>query len=233
MIPQESLLVTLVKLVDRIPVPPSPWKRERGRPYVYPDRLFLKALVIMIVCHLHRVHELLSVLEEPTAEMQALRALLMIDGRYPTRCTWERRLKAIPATLPAQIGCFGRYLVALIQPRATCGRAAVMDSTTLQANGVSIFARYGATDFRPRWSTRRDGAWEIPAEKRIDGMRALRLVREFDRHLLFRLTRPMRSETGAGDDDDVGPMGQAIQAGRGQQWPPATRLCGGCAPHES
>lgn len=116
MIPQEPLLVTLVKLVDRIPVPPPPRKRQRGRPYVYPDRLFLKALVIMIVRHVHRVHELLSVLEEPTAEMRALRALLMIDGRYPTRRTWERRLKAIPATLPAQIGCLGRYLVALIQP---------------------------------------------------------------------------------------------------------------------
>jgi len=26
---------------------------------------------------------------------------------------------------------------------------------------VSIFARYGATDFRPRWATRRDSAREI------------------------------------------------------------------------
>jgi hypothetical protein len=69
--------------------------------------LFLKALVIMIVRHLHKVHELLSVLEQPTAEMQALRAVLTIDRRYPARRTWERRLKAIPATLPAQIGCFG------------------------------------------------------------------------------------------------------------------------------
>ncbi len=42
MIPGESLLVTLVKLVDRIPMPPPP-KRGRGRPKFYPDRLFLKA----------------------------------------------------------------------------------------------------------------------------------------------------------------------------------------------
>lgn len=133
-IPEEPLLVTLVKMVDRIPTPPPP-KRRRGRQKYYPDRLFLKALVIMIVRRLHKVHELLAALSEQTAEMQALRALLTVNGRYPTRRTWERRLKAIPATLPAQIGCFGRYLVAVIAPWAHSGRAVAVDSTTLQAYG--------------------------------------------------------------------------------------------------
>jgi hypothetical protein len=135
MIAQESLLVTLVKLVDRVPMPPSPLKRGRGHPKFYPDRLFLKALVIMIIRHLYKVYELLSVLEQQTTEMQTWRALLTTDGRYPTRRTWERRLRAIPDTLPAQIGCLGRYLVTLIQPWTTCGRAAAIDSTTLRANG--------------------------------------------------------------------------------------------------
>ena len=49
MILEVSLLVTLVKLVDSIPLPPPPSKRGRGKPRFYPDRLFLKALVIMIV----------------------------------------------------------------------------------------------------------------------------------------------------------------------------------------
>lgn len=135
MMPQESLLVILVKLVDRIPMPPPPPKRGRGRPRFYPDRLFLKALVIMIVRHLHKVHELLSVLDQPAPEMQTLRALLTENGHYPSRRTWERRLKAIPNTLPAQIGCLGRYLVVLIQPWATSGRATASDSTVLRANG--------------------------------------------------------------------------------------------------
>lgn len=135
MIYQDSLLITLVKLVDRIPMPPPPTKRGRGKPKFYPDRVFLKALVIMIVRHLHNVHELLSVLEQPTAEMQILRALLTEKGRYPFRRAWERRLKNLPATLPTQIGCLGRYLVILIQPWATCGRAAAADSTTLRARG--------------------------------------------------------------------------------------------------
>ncbi len=35
MIGQESLLVTLVRLVNRLPLPPSPLKRRRGRPKTY------------------------------------------------------------------------------------------------------------------------------------------------------------------------------------------------------
>ena len=135
MIPLESPLVTLVKLVDSIPVPPPPVKRPRGRPKVYADRLFLKALVIMVVRHLRKVHELLAVLAEPTAEMQTLRALLTEQGRYPTRRTWERRLKALPDTLPAQIACLGRYLVALLQPWASYGCAVAIHCTILLANG--------------------------------------------------------------------------------------------------
>ena len=72
MVSQDSLLVTLVQLVDRLPMPTRPQKRGRGHPQVYTDRLFLKAVVIMIVRHLHTVHELLSVLAQPTAEMQRL-----------------------------------------------------------------------------------------------------------------------------------------------------------------
>ena len=135
MIAQDPPLVILVKLVDQMPMPPPPPKRGRGHPKVYSDRLFLKALVIMIVRHLHKVHELLSVLAQDTPEMQTLRALLTENDRYPSRRTWERRLAGIPDTLPAQIGCFGRALVALIQPWAHCGRAAAIDSTVLRANG--------------------------------------------------------------------------------------------------
>ena len=135
MIRRDSLLVTLVKLVDRVPMPSSLPQRGKGRPKVYSDRLFLKALVIMMVRHLHRVHELLSVLAEPTAEMRLMRALLTEAGRFPTRRTWERRLNALPHTLPAHIGCLGRCLVALIDPWATYGRAVAIDSTVLRANG--------------------------------------------------------------------------------------------------
>jgi hypothetical protein len=135
MVSQDSLLVTLVQLVDRLPMPMPSQKRGRGHPKVYSDRLFLKALVIMMVRHLHTVHEMLSVLAQPTAEMQRLRESLCEHGQFPARRTWERRLKALPDTLPAQIGCLGRHLLDLIQPWATCGRAVAIDSTPLRSRG--------------------------------------------------------------------------------------------------
>ena len=44
-------------------------------------------------------------------------------------------LQAIPATLPAQIGCLGCSLVALIDPWQQDGHAAAIDSTPLRARG--------------------------------------------------------------------------------------------------
>ena len=83
MVPQDSLLVMLVTPVDCLLMPALPVKRGRGHSKVYPDRLFLKALVIMIVRHLHIFHELRSRLVQPTAEMQRLRNLLCEQGRFP------------------------------------------------------------------------------------------------------------------------------------------------------
>jgi hypothetical protein len=46
MITQDTILVQLIRLVERIPSPPAPPCR-RGRPIFYSEKLFLKALVIM------------------------------------------------------------------------------------------------------------------------------------------------------------------------------------------
>jgi hypothetical protein len=133
MITQDSVLVQLMRLIDRIPTPPP--RRSRGRPKFYPHNLFLKALLIMIVRRLHRVGELLAVLDEPTPEMRVVRELLKEKERFPSRRTFERRLKALPESLPEQIGCLGRHLVELLEPWAHCGRAVALDSTPLRAKG--------------------------------------------------------------------------------------------------
>jgi hypothetical protein len=133
MLAEPSVLLVLVALVDRIPRPDPP--RRRGRPRVYPDRLFVQALVVMVVRRLSTVHGLLAVLDEPTPEMRRVRALLSAPGRYPARRTWERRLGGLPAALPAQIACLGAHLLALLRPWARGGRAAAIDSTVLRARG--------------------------------------------------------------------------------------------------
>ena len=155
MVTEGSILVALIMLVDRIPMPVS--SRGRGRPKTYSDHLFLKALVIMIVRHLPKVHSLLAVLEE--REMQPIRALLVETGRYPTRRTFERRLKAMPETLPAQIACLGRHLLGLIDPYQDWGPAAAIDSTALAAHGGVWHKKHREAGVVPHTSIDTEAGW--------------------------------------------------------------------------
>lgn len=135
MVQPEPLLVMLVRLVDKIPEIATPILRQRGRPKVYGDRLIIKALIIMIIRRLYSATALLNFLAQETALTQQLRGLLTQNGHFPSRRTWERRLEALPETLPGQVGCLGRYLVELLTPWQSSGRAAAVDSTPLRANG--------------------------------------------------------------------------------------------------
>jgi len=155
MVLQEPVLIVLVKLVDRIPEPPP--ERRRGRPPRYPDRLFLKALVVMIVRRLPRVHTLLEVLAEPA--MQPVRELLTEGGRFPSRRTWERRLRALPEGLPARIGCLGRHLVETLGPWPDGGRAGAIDSTVLRAHGGVWHRRHREAGLVPHTSIDAEAHW--------------------------------------------------------------------------
>jgi hypothetical protein len=135
MLPKAPVLVIFVKLIDRIPLPEPPAKRKRGRQKFYSDRLILKALVIMIIRRLYTAYSLLAFLEQQTELTLALRPRLTENGRFPDRRTWERRLAALPESLPGLIGCFGRFLVQQIQPWGKDGQAAAVDSTPLRAKG--------------------------------------------------------------------------------------------------
>ena len=145
----------LIRLVDRIPEP-SP-ERRRGRPPRYSERLFLKALVLMIVRHLPKVHTLLEVLDQP--EMRPMRAMLTEHGCYPSRRTWERRLRALPTGLPARIGCLGRCLVGLLDPWHQDGRAAAIDSTVLRALGGVWHKQHREAGLIPHSSIDTEAGW--------------------------------------------------------------------------
>jgi len=157
MVPQISVLVLLVDLIDMIPGPAA--GRRRGRPPTYPERLFLKALVIMLVRDVATVDGLLGILDQPTPEMRALRERLTRDGRFPSRRTWERRLNALPDTMPARIGCLGRYLVGRIDPWADGGRAVAIDSTVLHARGGVWHKQHRDAGVVPHTSIDTEAGW--------------------------------------------------------------------------
>jgi hypothetical protein len=108
MIYHDSVLVQLIRLVECIPTPQPPPQRPRGRPYLYSEKLFMKALVIMIVRRLHRVGELLAVLEEPTSEMRKVRELVCEEGRSPPRGVPSRGdSKPCPPRFPSRSVAWG------------------------------------------------------------------------------------------------------------------------------
>lgn len=128
----DAILIQLLLLVDRLPAPAAP--NRRGRPFVYPETLFLKALLFMTIRRLYRPSEFLAVLKEDS--MMRVRALLTDEqGRFPSRRTWERRLARLPESLPARIALIGHELVAQIRPWTESGRAVALDSTVFHALG--------------------------------------------------------------------------------------------------
>src|SRR5215472_9305476 len=130
--PPLPLLVQLLGLIDHVPLASS--AACRGRPCVYSERLFMKAVVVMVVRHLPTVHALLAVLEQP--DMAAVRASLCAEhGTLPARRTFERRLKAVATRLPEQIAALGAELLGQLDPWAAGSRAVAIDSTPLHARG--------------------------------------------------------------------------------------------------
>ena len=135
MISGDSILVSLVRLVEALPFPPPPSHRKRGRPPTYSDQLIVKAVVIMIIRRVYTAWALLAFLQQDDPVVTPLRSLLTEHGRFPTRRTWERRLAVLPTTLPGLIGRLGRHLVVLLNPWAQQGHGTACDSTMVRAHG--------------------------------------------------------------------------------------------------
>ena len=154
-----SILVSLLGLVEQIPTPPPPVKRQRGRQEVYSDKLFLKALMVMIIRRLYTAYALLSFLDQDDPVAHQICPLLTEHGRFPTRRTWERRVEKLPARLPALIGCLGRHLVTRLQPWIAQGHAAAVDSTPLRANGGVWHKKHRLAGEVPHTSIDTEAAW--------------------------------------------------------------------------
>jgi hypothetical protein len=116
-------------------------------------------LVVMVLRRLPNVHLLYAVLTQDTPEMAHVRAAMAEQGRFPSRRTFERRLAALPATLPAQIGCLGRLLVSLLDPWRASGRAVAADSTVLRALGGVWHVKQRSQHLYPHTSIDPEADW--------------------------------------------------------------------------
>jgi Transposase DDE domain len=159
MLQHTSILVSLVVLIERLPWPPEPPQRPRGHPKTYSDRLMVKAFVIMIIRRLYTAYALLAFLDQEDPLSQQLRLLLCEPGRFPSRRTWERRLTALPQSLPGLIGCMGRHLVTLLRPWATYGRAVACASTPLATGGGVWHKKHREQGLIPHSSIDTEAGW--------------------------------------------------------------------------
>jgi DDE family transposase len=159
MLTRGSILVSFLWRVEQIPTPPPPAHRQRGRQATYSDKLFVKALIVMIIRRLSTAYALLHFLEQDDPVALQLRPLLTEHGRFPTRRPWERRFAKLPARLPVLIGCLGRPLVELLQPWAKQGHAAAIASTPLRANGGVWHKQHRLAGEVPHASIDTEAAW--------------------------------------------------------------------------
>ena len=159
MVVADSILVSLTRMVDRLPMPPAPVRRQRGRHKTYSDRLILKALMVMIIRRLYTAWALLAFLQQSDPVAGQVRVLLCEQGRFPSRRTWERRLQRLPANLPNLIGAFGRYLVAVLEPWGQQGRGVAVDSTALRAHGGVWHKKHREQGIVPHTSIDTEAAW--------------------------------------------------------------------------
>ena len=152
-------LLDLVEAVERLTREQrSAAPARRGRPERYGEAVMLKATVILVLRRLPSVHALLAVVEEP--EWGGVRARLCdARGRFPTRRTWERRLKQVAARLPEWIARVGRLLVEGLRLWEEDGRAVALDSTALAARGKPWHQRQRREGVCPDTRIDQDAHW--------------------------------------------------------------------------
>ncbi len=113
----------------------------------------------MIVRRLYSASALLAFLEQRDGVSQDVRALLYENGQFPSRRTWERRLKKLPDSLPGLIGCLGRDLVELLKPWQWHGHAAALDSTALKTGGGAWHKKHRERGEIPHTSIDTQAGW--------------------------------------------------------------------------
>jgi hypothetical protein len=159
MLTHGSILVSFLWLVEQIPTPPPPVKRQRGRQEFYSGKLFVKALIVMIMRRLSTAYALLYFLEQDDPVAQRIRPLLREHGRFPTRRTWERRFCDPASTVTRHDRVSGPSSGRVAAAWAVQGHAAAVDSPPLRANGGVWHKKHRLAGEVPHSSIATEAAW--------------------------------------------------------------------------
>ena len=99
MLTHGSILVSILWLVEQIPTPSPSAKRQRGRQETYADKLFVKALIVMIIRRLYTAYALLNF---GSLVLSGVRNYLISQANkeYPARSRWIRWNKCPTFKMP-------------------------------------------------------------------------------------------------------------------------------------
>jgi len=170
MLPSESFLIGILRLIGLIPWPTHSKKRRAGRPYVYPPLVMLRCFIVRIWMRIpsnNALHSFFLLSAENPYNARVMVACGL--DRVPDRRTFDRRLKNIASDggdedLRPKIAAMGRLFVAegLVDPYI-----ASVDSTLLKAKGHVWHASsmeknvvpYSGIDTDARWGTSKTKGW--------------------------------------------------------------------------
>lgn len=142
----KTVLGRILGLIDRIPFPEPP--KRRGRPYVYPPRDMLKCFVVAVVKRLYngyQMHAYFAMAWNERGEIvdeyiYSLACACGVSEQLPSRWTFDRRFKSIPALLGRLIPTTGILILAQLAdkvglPQEKILELAVADSSLFKAKG--------------------------------------------------------------------------------------------------
>jgi len=166
----ESFLIGILCLIGLIPWP-TPVKKRRGRPYVYPPLVMLRCFIVRMWMRIPSNNALHSFFLLSTENPYNARIMVACGlRRIPDRRTFDRRLKSISSddsdnNLRQRIDAIGQLFVdeKLVDPYIVC-----VDSTMLRAKrGLQWHAKdmkenrvpYSGIDTEARWGKSRTKGW--------------------------------------------------------------------------
>ncbi len=155
MVASESILISILYLIDRISWPTFKRRNSRGRPYVYSQTVIMKCFIVRIWFRLdsnNALHEFLEMDYPYNKKIMKACGLTQI----PDRRTFDRRLRTISTDIKERIVVMTNHFIyeGMIDPYIVA-----IDSTLLKAKGHIWHKSSMKKDIIPRSGIDTDARW--------------------------------------------------------------------------